>query len=89
MWTLEAKTLRRAIPAPAVTLINDVEAAAWGIMRLAPSQLASLQDGAPRRGHRALIAAGTGLGEALIVDDGEREIVIASEGGHAVASSVT
>ena len=82
-WTLEAKTLRHAIPSPAVTLINDLEAAAWGVVRLTPPQLVSLQDGSRRRGHKALIAAGTGLGEALIVDDGEREIVIASEGGHA------
>jgi glucokinase len=82
-WTLEAKSLRRMLASPAVMLINDLEAAAWGVLRLAPSQLVSLQEGAPRRGHQALIAAGTGLGEALIVDDGGREIVIASEGGHA------
>jgi glucokinase len=82
-WTLEATSLRHALSSPAVTLINDVEAAAWGVMRLTPPQLVSLQDGTPRRGHKALIAAGTGLGEALIIDDGEREIVIATEGGHA------
>jgi glucokinase len=82
-WTLEAKTLRHAIPSAEVKVINDLEAAAWGVIRLSPSQLVSLQDGSMRRGHKALIAAGTGLGEALIIDDGARELVIASEGGHA------
>ena len=81
-WTLDAKTLRHTIPSPAVTIINDLEATAWGIMHLAPAQLVSLQDGLVRRGHKALIAAGTGLGEALIIDAGERDVVIASEGGH-------
>jgi glucokinase len=82
-WTLEAKTLRHAIPSPEVKLINDLEALAWGVIHLSPAQLTSLQDGPVRRGHKALIAAGTGLGEALIIDDGARELVIASEGGHA------
>jgi glucokinase len=82
-WTLEAKTLRHAIPSPDVTLLNDLEATAWGVLRLPSAQFLSLQDGAVRRGHKALIAAGTGLGEALIIADGTRELVIASEGGHA------
>jgi glucokinase len=82
-WTLETQTLREAIPSPAVTLLNDLEAAAWGVIRLPPAQLASLQDGRVRRGNKALIAAGTGLGEALIIADGARDLVIASEGGHA------
>ena len=82
-WTLEANALRHAIPSPEVTLLNDLEATAWGLMQLAPAQFVALQDGPERRGHRALIAAGTGLGEALIVADGPRDLVIASEGGHA------
>jgi len=36
----------------------------------------------PRRGNLVLIAAGTGLGEALIIRDGDRRVVIPSEGGH-------
>src|SRR5439155_19579294 len=42
----------------------------------------ALQAGVPRRGNQVLIAAGTGLGEALIIRDEEHRIVIASEGGH-------
>jgi glucokinase len=81
-WMLDAKPLRHSIPSPEVAIINDLEAAAWGIIHVAPAQLVSLQDGHVRRGHRALIAAGTGLGEALIIDTGGRDFVIASEGGH-------
>jgi len=82
-WTLDEKILQEAIPTPRVTLLNDLEAAAWGVMHLPATDLLTLQPGIPRHANMALIAAGTGLGEALIVWDGLRPHVIASEGGHA------
>jgi glucokinase len=82
-WRLHAETLRQAIPSPQLKLVNDLEAAAWGVMQLPTSGLVSLQDGRARRGHKALISAGTGLGEALIIADDARDLVIPSEGGHA------
>ena len=82
-WALEEKSLLDTIPTPRAMLLNDLEAAAWGVMELPPRDLLTLQVGAPRTGNMALIAAGTGLGEALIVCDGMRRIVVASEGGHA------
>ncbi len=82
-WTLDEKVLSHAIPAPRVKLLNDLEAAAWGVMHLPAAELATLQAGTPRNGNMVLIAAGTGLGEALIAWDGARHHVIASEGGHA------
>lgn len=82
-WTLDEKVLSHAIPTPRVKLLNDLEAAAWGVMRLPAAELATLQAGTPRKGNMVLIAAGTGLGEALIVGDGAHHQVIASEGGHA------
>ena len=81
-WTLDEQTLRQDIPAPRVKLLNDLEAASWGVMHLPATELVTLQAGTPRKGNMALIAAGTGLGEALIVWDGSRHQVIASEGGH-------
>ena len=51
-------------------------------LALPEEDLRTLQAGVPRRGNLVLIAAGTGLGEALIIRDGERRIVIPSEGGH-------
>jgi glucokinase len=81
-WVIDERTLAAAIAAPMVKLLNDLEVAAHGVLTLPVAELRTLQEGVPRRGHMVLIAAGTGLGEALIVQDGERKIVIASEGGH-------
>jgi glucokinase len=81
-WRLDEAALARAIPAPRVRLLNDLEAAAHGVLELPGSDLATLQPGTPRPGHKALIAAGTGLGEALMIWDGARHVVVASEGGH-------
>jgi glucokinase len=50
---------------------------------LPEDQLVPLQPGRAQRGTLAVIAAGTGLGEALVVGDAARRTVIASEGGHA------
>jgi glucokinase len=82
-WTLDEKTLAQAIPAPRAKLLNDLEAAAWGVARLPAEELETLQAGTARTGNQVLIAAGTGLGEALMIWDGARHLVVASEGGHA------
>ena len=81
-WVIDEKLLAYAIPAPRVKLLNDLEVAAHGVLELPEEELRTLQAGMPRRGNLVLIAAGTGLGEALIVREGERRIVIPSEGGH-------
>ena len=82
-WIIDERLLTYAIPSPRVRLLNDLEVAAHGVLGLPDNEIRTLQSGRPRRGNLVLIAAGTGLGEALIVRDGERRIVIASEGGHA------
>jgi glucokinase len=82
-WVIDERALVQAVPAPRVRLLNDLEVAAHGVLALPAEEVRALQAGVPRRGHQVLIAAGTGLGEALIVQDGERRLVIASEGGHA------
>ncbi len=82
-WTVDEKALVETVPTPRVKLLNDLEAAAWGVMNLPAEELATLQAGSRRRGNMVLIAAGTGLGEALIVWEGSHPHVIASEGGHA------
>jgi glucokinase len=81
-WVIDERRLTYAIPAPRVKLLNDLEVAAHGVLGLPEEDLRSLQQGVPRRGNLVLIAAGTGLGEALIIRDGDRRIVIPSEGGH-------
>jgi glucokinase len=82
-WEMDERTLAAAIPTKRVRLLNDLEATGYGILELPDAAFAVLQAGAPTGGHLALIAAGTGLGQAMIVRDGSRRRVIASEGGHA------
>ncbi len=84
-WELDERVLAEASGAPRVKLLNDLEAAAYGMLVLAPDEFAVLNPGATpaRQGNIAVIAAGTGLGEALLIWDGEKHIAVATEGGHA------
>lgn len=67
-----------------VHLVNDLEAMAFAVPVLEPDELLVLQEGALiPSGNAALIAAGTGLGEALLHTVGDRFVPSASEGGHA------
>jgi len=81
-WKLDEATLAETVGAKRVKLLNDLEATGHGMLGLPPSSLIALQTGTARRGNIALIAAGTGLGEALIVWDGTRHRAVGSEGGH-------
>ena len=83
-WTIEEAGLRKALGVGKVKLLNDLQAAAYGMLHLDDSELVYLNPGRTldRRRNLAVIAAGTGLGEALLVWDGERHIPMASEGGH-------
>lgn len=83
-WTVAAADVRHAFKLPAVELINDLEAMASAIPMLQSDELTSLQRGRPRPdGNSALIAPGTGLGEATIVNLGDGFKPVPSEGGHA------
>jgi glucokinase len=83
-WVVDAAQLATTIGVGRVDLINDLEATAYGVEGLQAQQLHTLNEGERGRpGHRALIAAGTGLGMAGIFWDGQRYRPIASEGGHA------
>ncbi|PYS83029.1 MAG: glucokinase [Acidobacteria bacterium] len=82
-WHVRSDKLAETLGVGHVGLINDLEATAYGIEGLRPEQLYTLNEGdATRQGHRALIAAGTGLGMAGIFFDGQRYYPMASEGGH-------
>lgn len=82
-WQLSETGLARSLGLASVHLLNDLEANALGIATLPPGQFFTLNPGqALPGGNRALIAAGTGLGMALLFRDGEDYSVSASEGGH-------
>jgi len=82
-WIIEQSKLAKQIQLPATLLINDLEANAWGIGGLMPEDLTSLNQVGPAVGNQAVIAPGTGLGEAGLFWDGSRHQVYACEGGHA------
>jgi len=84
-WTLEEDALSSAIGGGKATLLNDLEAAAYGTLHLSLEEKHVLNPGTSRRkrGNIAVIAAGTGLGEAVLFWDGKDYQPIASEGGHA------
>ena len=82
-WTVEARELARTLGLKRVSLINDLEAMAYGIQTLPEEAFAVLNAGAPQpHGAIGLIAAGTGLGEGALIWTGERYHAVASEGGH-------
>ena len=83
-WVIEQSRLAKQIQLPATLLINDLEASAWGIGALADSDLVPLNHvNGPAVGNQAVIAPGTGLGQAGLFWDGNRHHVFACEGGHA------
>lgn len=83
-WVVDSHELTRALSARQVWLVNDLEANAHGIGGLAPEDFFELNRGQPDiAGNIAVISAGTGLGEAGLLWEGNRHLAIASEGGHA------
>lgn len=81
-WVVDAHRLRQATGSD-VLLVNDLEATAYGIDTLNADELATLSEGQPNpQGNAALIAPGTGLGEAILFWDGNKRRPSASEGGH-------
>jgi glucokinase len=83
-WAIDEGRIRETFKIRSVRLINDVEATAAFVPSLRKSDLVTLREGNPvRHGSKAVIAAGTGLGEAFLTWDGRRYRAFASEGGHA------
>ena len=86
-WEIDGARIAAETGIPRILLVNDLVATAEGIPLLDEDELAVLYRGAPEgpapEGNRALIAAGTGLGMALLPRIGGRWVPVPSEGGHA------
>jgi len=83
-WTIDADQLAAQLGGVSVSLLNDLQATALGTLVLGADQVATLQQGTrPEHGTIAVIAPGTGLGEAMLVSDGKMYRALPSEGGHA------
>src|SRR2546421_6984280 len=82
-WKVDERKLSRELGIPKVSLLNDLAAGAIGCTRVSPSARVVISRGKPQKGGNiAVIAAGTGLGEALLIWDGQKYIPAATEGGH-------
>jgi glucokinase len=82
-WTVDAHLLAKELALGSVSLINDLEANAYGIAALGPEDTVTLNPGTANAiGNGAIISAGTGLGEAGLYWDGQQHRPFASEGGH-------
>ena len=83
-WVVDGPKIAKQFDIPRVQLLNDLEATAYGILLLRPDELEVLNPGTPPRKRQALalIAAGTGLGEAILFWDGKSYRPMPSEGGH-------
>lgn len=82
-WRLDERHLREILGFESVALINDVLATAAAVPHLDKEAILTLREGrAEPGGNRAVIAPGTGLGEAFMVPDGGRWRAFATEGGH-------
>ncbi|WP_263351476.1 glucokinase [Acidicapsa acidisoli] len=82
-WTLDSRELAQHLKIDHVFLINDLEANGYGVAELKADQIYTLAEGdASQIGNRALIAAGTGLGEGILAWNGKIHVPMPSEGGH-------
>ena len=83
-WCVDASSLGARAGLRRVRLLNDLEAMAYGVPVLDGDELAVLQPGVRvPSGNVAVIAAGTGLGEGMLINVGGRFVAGQSEGGHA------
>jgi glucokinase len=83
-WVVEAQAMATSFGFDTVSLMNDLQANAWGVDALSDDDFCLLNEGhADAAGNASIIAAGTGLGEAGLYWDGRRHWPFASEGGHA------
>ncbi len=81
-WVLDIDDIRRATNVNDVSLINDLEATAYGLAGLTEDDFITIHPGSNEGGNAAIIAPGTGLGEAGLYWDGSCHHPFPTEGGH-------
>ena len=82
-WIIDTKELQKVCKTSKVKLLNDLEATAYGMLYLNEDEFVDVNPNAKKiEANRAVIAAGTGLGEAILFYDGNNYYPIGSEGGH-------
>jgi glucokinase len=82
-WAVDGEAMAKFLGIDRVRLLNDLEATGYGIEVMTPQDIDTIHTGVPLpEGTRVVIAAGTGLGEAILFWDGKRHLPVATEGGH-------
>ena len=82
-WVIDSTELKKVCSTSKVRLLNDLEATAYGMLYLNEDEFVDINPSAKKtQGNKAVIAAGTGLGEAILFYDGQNYHPIGSEGGH-------
>lgn len=83
-WEVDGREVALEFGLARVRLLNDLVSIAHSVSVLQPEELHVLQAGEPNlSGNAALLAAGTGMGQAFLFNDGRRLVPAPSEGGHA------
>ena len=83
-WVIDGATMAKQLGLGRVRLLNDLESTAYGINVIKQSDLDIIYAGVPApEANRVVIAAGTGLGEAILFWDGKTHQPMATESGHA------
>ena len=83
-WVLDESKMQQALGLKRVTLLNDLKAVAYAVPHLLPEDVHTINEGIQDpHAPMAVIAPGTGLGEAFLIWDGNEYIACSSEGGHA------
>jgi glucokinase len=83
-WEIRVQSVSATLRGALTRIVNDLEATAFGMLHLTPSEIVELHKGEQRRhpANLAIIAAGTGLGEAGLVAGHAEWNTVATEGGH-------
>jgi glucokinase len=82
-WFLQRAEIAQKTGASGVLLLNDLAAMSWGVLNLPETDFVELNSSAKiKQGNLAVLAAGTGLGEAIVAWDGQKHHVISTEGGN-------
>jgi glucokinase len=83
-WTIDEAALRRDLGIDHITLLNDLAATAFAVPHLQPGEMTEVNAGrVVPHSPIAVLAPGTGLGEAFLIWSGHNYVACASEGGHA------
>ena len=89
-WMVDGAEMAKFLSLSYVRLLNDLEATAYGIRVMEAPDLDVIYPGTPNaQATQIVIAAGTGLGEAVLFWNGTEHIPVATEGGHADFSPST